>query len=293
MRKHNLYHTLIFCLIASIIISCGSENQPSSELQESEKTSENKDNHSIEVEIVEKDFEFMPPSPIQIASILKKANMNYEEGLTNKVSNSKQYSTKFKQTINFGVYACDLAYCVTNDKFAEASEYLKVSKEMASKIGLESIFLSDNLVERFEKNVGNQDSVMSILFDIQIMTDDYIQDNELTDLSVIYFTGAWVEGMNIGTHTILGNNDHKISVLLSEQMTIARSLIRGLIGVENQTDDLIDLTDHIEEVVDAYHNLWSVKQEGENIEYLDVELKHEEAISISEMILELREEITM
>ena len=293
MRKHNLYHTLIFCLVASIIISCESENQPNGEVQDIENTSENKDNHSIEVEIVEKDFEFMPPSPIQIASILKKANMNYEEGLTNKVSNSKLYSTKFKQTINFGVYACDLAYCVTNDKFAEASEYLKVSKEMASKIGLESIFLSDNLVERFEKNVGNQDSVMSILFDIQIMTDDYIQDNELTDLSVIYFTGAWVEGMNIGTHTILGNNDHKISVLLSEQMTIARSLIRGLRAVENQTDDLIDLTDHIEEVVDAYHNLWSVKQEGENIEYLDVELKHEEAISISEMILELREEITM
>ena len=293
MRKHNLYYTFVFCLLATIFISCESENQPNSEVQDSENTSKNKDKHSIEVEIVEKDFEFMPPSPIQIASILKKANMNYEEGLTNKVSNSKLYSTKFKQTINFGVYACDLAYCVTNDKFAEASKYLKVSKEMASKIGMESIFLSDNLVERFEKNVGNQDSVMSILFDIQIMTDDYIQDNELTDLSVIYFTGAWVEGMNIGTHTILGNNDHKISVLLSEQMTIARSLIRGLRAVKNQTDDLIDLTDHIEEVVDAYHNLWSVKKEGENIEYLDVELKHEEAISISEMILELREEITM
>ena len=132
-----------------------------------------------------------------------------------------------------------------------------------------------------------------------IMTRNYVYKEKtyrkykLTDLSVIYFTGAWVEGMNIGTHTILGNNDHKISVLLSEQMTIARSLIRGLRAVENQTDDLIDLTDHIEEVVDAYHNLWSVKQEGENIEYLDVELKHEEAVSISEMILELREEITM
>lgn len=293
MRKHNFYNTLIICLVSTFIISCQSENQTNEQVQDSENISEKQKNHSIEVEIVEQDFEFMPPSPIQIASILKKANMNYEEGLTNKVSNSKLYSTKFKQTINFGVYACDLAYCVTNDKFAEASKYLKVSKEMASKIGLESIFLSDNLVERFEKNVGNQDSIMSILFDIQIMTDDYIQDNDLIDLSVIYFTGAWVEGMNIGTHTILGNNDHKISVLLSEQMTIARSLIKGLRAVENQTDDLIDLTDHIEEVVDAYHNLWSVKQEGENIEYLDVELKHEEAVSISEMILELREEITM
>jgi hypothetical protein len=291
MRKHNLYQSLIFCLIASIIISCETENQSNVEAPNSENTSENKE--SIEIEIIEQDFEFMPPSPIQIASILKKANMNYEEGLTNKVSNSKLYSTKFKQTINFGVYACDLAYCVTNDKFAEASKYLKVSKAMASKIGMESIFLSDNLVERFEKNVGNQDSVMSILFDIQIITDDYIQDNDLIDLSVVYFTGAWVEGMNIGTHTILGNNDHKISILLSEQMTIARSLIKGLRAVENQTDDLIDLTDHIEEVVDAYHNLWSVKKEGENIDYLDVELKHEEAISISEMILELREEITM
>jgi hypothetical protein len=291
MRKHNLYQSLIFCLIASIIISCETENQSNVEAPNSEDTSENKE--SIEIEIIEQDFEFMPPSPIQIASILKKANMNYEEGLTNKVSNSKLYSTKFKQTINFGVYACDLAYCVTNDKFAEASKYLKVSKEMASKIGMESIFLSDNLVGRFEKNVGNQDSVMSILFDIQIITDDYIQDNDLIDLSVVYFTGAWVEGMNIGTHTILGNNDHKISILLSEQMTIARSLIKGLRAVENQTDDLIDLTDHIEEVVDAYHNLWSVKKEGENIDYLDVELKHEEAISISEMILELREEITM
>lgn len=293
MRKHNLYYTLIFSLLTIINISCESGNKLKSDVKDNDDFSENENKHTIEIDIVEQDFEFMPPSPIQIASILKKANMNYEEGLTNEISNSKLYSTKFKQTINFGVYACDLAYCVTNNKFAEASKYLKVSKELASKIGLESIFASGNLIERFEKNVGNQDSVMSILFDIQIITDDYIQDNDLIDLSVIYFTGAWVEGMNIGTHTILGNNDHKISVLLSEQMTIARSLIKGLRAVKNQTDDLIDLTDHIEEVVDAYHNLWSVKKEGENIQYLDVELKHEEAISISEMILELREEITM
>jgi hypothetical protein len=99
--------------------------------------------------------------------------------------------------------------------------------------------------------------------------------------------------MNIGTHTILGNDDHKISILLSEQMTIARSIIKGLRAVQNQTDDLTDLTDHIEEVVEAYNNLWSVKQEGENIDYLDVELKHDEVVSISEKVLELREEITM
>ena len=36
-----------------------------------------------------------------------------------------------------------------------------------------------------------------------------------------------------------------------------------------------------------------LKRKGENIDYLDIELKHDEVVSISEMILELREEITM
>ena len=291
MRKLDIYSLLFLCLFATCNISC--EPEKSETKNDVQDDSSNDLNHSIEIDTIDDDYVFMPPSPIQIASILNKANMKYEEGLANNISNAKLYSTKFKQSINFGVYACDLAYCVTNDKYEEASKYLKVSKDLAAKIGMESIFLSDNLVARFEANVGNQDSIMSILFHVQMLTDDYIYDNDLTDLSVIYFTGAWVEGMNIGTHTMLGNDDHKISVLLSEQMTIARSIIRGLRAVKSQTEDLVDLTDHIEEVVNAYNNLWSVKQQGENIEYLDVELKHEEVISISEMILELREEITL
>ncbi|MDG1797809.1 MAG: hypothetical protein P8H35_04515 [Flavobacteriales bacterium] len=291
MKKISLHFIFTILISSTLITSCNSEN--SVKTTDKEVANDDEVTHSIEIDIVDHDFEFMPPSPIQIASILKKANMSYEEGLTNKISNADSYSTKFKQTINFGVYACDLAYCVTNDKYEEAGRYLKVAKKMSAKIGLESIFQSDHLVERFEKNIGNQDSIMDILFHVQMMTDDYIHDNDLRDLSVIYFTGAWVEGMNIGTHTILGNDDHKISVLLSEQMTIAKSIIKGLRAVQNQTDDLVDLTDHIDEVVEAYNNLWSVKQEGENIEYLDVELKHEEVVSISEMILELREEITL
>ena len=293
MKKISLHLLNLICVFAVLNSSCSSENTKETDLETIQNNNDEDVTHSIEIDTIDHDFEFMPPSPIQIASILKKANMTYEEGLTNEISNADIYSTKFKQTINFGVYACDLAYCVTNDKYEEAGKYLKVAKKMSAKIGLESIFQSDHLVERFEKNIGNQDSIMDILFHVQMMTDDYIHDNDLRDLSVIYFTGAWVEGMNIGTHTILGNDDHKISVLLSEQMTIARSIINGLRVVKNQTDDLTDLTDHIEEVVEAYNNLWSVKQEGENIEYLDVELKHEEVVSISEMILELREEIIM
>tara|TARA_B100001287_G_scaffold67269_1_gene55055 strand:- start:2303 stop:3193 length:891 start_codon:yes stop_codon:yes gene_type:complete len=296
MKNHKLLLGIITGIFTYIITSCNETNQnieyqKANEIEVSTNSSQKK--HSIEIDTAESDYEFLTPSPIQIASILKKVNMPYEDGLTNSVDNVDKYPTKIKQTLNFGVYSCDLAYCVTNDKYEQAAEFLKANKKLSSKIGLETIFRSENLIDRFESNIGNQDSIMEILFHVQMMTDDYINDNNLRDISVIYFTGAWIEGMNIATHTILGNNDHKISILLSEQMTIARSIIKGLRNLKEQNDEIIDITDHIEEVVDAYHNLWSVKKEGENIDYLDVELKHEEVVEISEMILELREEITI
>ena len=293
MKKQSIKKTLILSFTALLITQCGGNEDVTSNTNESTVNTSQGVSSSIEIDTTDYDYEFVPPSPIQIASILRKANMPYEDGLTNPTENADKYASQYKQSLNFGVYACDLAYCVTNNKSTEAAAYLKTVKDMSSKVGLSAVFDNESLIKRFENNIGNQDSVMSLLFDIQMLTDDYIQDNELRDLSVIYFTGAWVEGMNIGTHTIVGNTDHKISVLLSEQMTIAESIIRGLRAVENPSNDLVDLTDHIEEVVDAYHNLWSVKKEGENIEYLDVELTHDEVIAISDMILELREEITM
>ena len=294
MKKQSIKKALILSFTTLLMTQCGGGNEDVINKTIEETVNTNQEvSPRIEIDTTDYDYEFVPPSPIQIASILRKANMPYEDGLTNPTENADNYASQYKQSLNFGVYACDLAYCVTNNKSTEAAEYLKTVKKMSAKVGLSAVFDNESLIKRFENNIGNQDSVMSLLFDIQMLTDDYIQDNELRDLSVIYFTGAWVEGMNIGTHTIVGNTDHKISVLLSEQMTIAESIIRGLRAVENPSNDLVDLTDHIEEVVDAYHNLWSVKKEGENIEYLDVELTHDEVVSISDMILELREEITM
>ena len=215
------------------------------------------------------------------------------DGITNEISNNNNYTTVFHQSINFGVYASDIAYCVTNEKYDEAGNYMKVIKDLSNKIGLETIFQSSNLIQRFEDNIGNQDSIMDLLIYIQTNTDDYIQDNELNDLNVIYFTGAWIEGMFLGTQTIVGDVDKKISLLLSEQMSIANALIKGLEHIEDKNDDITDLTDHIKDVVEEYNNLWSNKQAGENIEYLDIELKHEEVELISSMIVDLRNEIIL
>jgi len=292
--KNNFKITSIFILALSlIIVQCSSESLADDTKKSSENLSESEKSHSIEIDTTENDYSFVAPSPIQIASILQKAEMKYMDGITNEISNNDNYTTVFHQSINFGVYASDIAYCVTNEKYDEAGNYMKVIKDLSNKIGLETIFQSSNLIQRFEDNIGDQDSIMDLLIYIQTNTDDYIQDNELNDLNVIYFTGAWIEGMFLGTQTIVGDVDKKISLLLSEQMTIANALIKGLEHIEDKNDDITDLTDHIKDVVEEYNNLWSNKQAGENIEYLDIELKHEEVELISSMIVDLRNEIIL
>jgi len=294
--KNNFKIASIFTIaISFIFIQCSSDKSSFENEVIEEQATESESTHSIEIDIDtnDSDYAFIAPSPIQIASILQKAEMKYVDGVTNSIENLDNYTTIFHQSINFGVYASDIAYCVTNNKYDDAGEYMKVIKDLSNKIGLETIFQSSNLIQRFEDNIGDQDSIMDLLIYIQTNTDDYIQDNGLNDLNVIYFTGAWIEGMYLGTQTIVGDSDKKISILLSEQMTIANSLIQGLEHVQDQNDDISDLTDHIKEVVEEYNNLWSNKQAGENVEYLDVELKHKEVELISSMIVELRNEIIL
>ena len=187
MKIQSFKKALILSFTTVLIIQCGGNKDVVENTNEVMPNNSQEVSSSIEIDTTIYDYEFIPPSPIQIASILKKANMPYEDGLTNPSDNADKYASQYKQSLNFGVYACDLAYCVTNNKSTEAAEYLKTVKKMSAKVGLSAVFDNESLIKRFENNIGNQDSVMSLLFDIQMLTDDYIQDNELRDQCYLFY----------------------------------------------------------------------------------------------------------
>ena len=240
---------------------------------------------------VSADYEFIPPSTLQVASIFKKAGLRYDLKLTNPTNRIDEYSTILSQSLAFGVYSSDLAYSVIHEKYDEASSLLKTLRTLGSKIGLETIFNSSGLIERFEANVTNQDSIIDILILLQENTDDYIEDNGKEDLSVIYYTGAWIEGIYMGANTVMKDQEKRVGVLISEQMTLAEILVKGLKHVEDQNDDIADLIDDIQDLVDTYYNLESVTALGEEADYIDIVLTTDETTLMSGKIVELRESI--
>jgi len=217
--------------------------------------------------------------------------MDYLPNVANPAEDVDEYTDKFSQSICFGVYSCDLAYCVLNNKYDEASAYLKSIKSLGSKIGLETVFNSEDIITRFESNIGNKDSIVDILIYVQENTDAYIDDNGMSDLSVIYFLGAWIEGMYLGVKTLDNTNNKNIGVLLSEQMGILELLLAGLEHINEKTDDIEDLNSSVQELLEAYNNLESIKSAAEFKDNLDIDLNAQEIELISGKIVDIRQSL--
>jgi len=282
--------TLFIIIISSIILASGCGEPAEKKEVHFHEISQDEIEEAIYNEVSE-DYEFIPPSTLQVASIFKKAGLSYDLKLTNPRNRVDKYSTKLSQALAFGIYSSDLAYSVVHEKYDEASEFLKTLRTLGSKIGLESIFNTSGLIERFETNVAIQDSIIDILILLQENTDDYIEENGKEDLSVIYYTGAWIEGMYMGANTVMLDQEKRVGVLISEQMTLAEILIKGLQHIKDQSDEIADLVDAIQALVDTYDNLESVTTLGEEADYIDIVLTKDETTLMSGKIVELRESI--
>ena len=282
--------TLFIIIISSIILASGCGEPAEKKEVHFHEISQDEIEEAIYNEVSE-DYEFIPPSALQVASIFKKAGLSYDLKLTNPRNRVDKYSTKLSQALAFGIYSSDLAYSVVHEKYDEASEFLKTLRTLGSKIGLESIFNTSGLIERFETNVAKQDSIIDILILLQENTDDYIEENGKEDLSVIYYTGAWIEGMYMGANTVMLDQEKRVGVLISEQMTLAEILIKGLQHIKDQSDEIADLVDAIQALVDTYDNLESVTTLGEEADYIDIVLTKDETTLMSGKIVELRESI--
>ncbi len=160
MKNKNIYLSLVVAVIfSSAFFSCA--EAPNQEEKETDTIVE----EVVETETMDEDedYSFMLPSPIQVAAMFSQAGLEFENELVNPASNIDKYNTKTSKFLNFGVYSADLAYSVLNDQQQLSIDYLNSVKTLSESIGMPSVFGGSGLLERFEKNVGNQDTILRIL----------------------------------------------------------------------------------------------------------------------------------
>ncbi len=238
------------------LASCGESapKQPDASQKPNETVMRAAPEEELDSEVI-----FVLPSTVQVGQIFQEAGLPYVDGITLSTDAVGQFNTKASKLLAYGIYSTDLSYCVLNDQNELVLRQMKSLKSLADDLGLTEIFAGDQLFERFEKAIGDQDAILELMIEIQERTDSYIDDYDLGEEGVVIFAGAWVEGMYIGVKGADPSEQSAISSRLMEQMTILENLLVALKEVSVRSNQLSGLYDDLQGLHKTYSNFEEVK----------------------------------
>ncbi len=255
-------YLVLLLLVAGACSSDESSDKSNMELAEEIKKEAIEEAGGMDEEEEEK-FNFVMPSAMQITSIFYRSDKQFSSEVVNDISNAKNYITKEKRLFNLGIYTSDLTYSVLNNQSQLSIDYLRAIKQLSEEVGMAAIFNSGPLFERFEKYIGDKDSIINIMADLQESTDLYIKRSDQEHLAMVIFAGAWVEGMHIGMANA-GDLEQGSDIVprIVEQMTLLSNLITGLELQPSLTDELRN----------SIEDIRSLRTYFENIDGVDLEM---------------------
>lgn len=251
-RRPALLKNIIFIATGILLVACNDDTT-----KEETDTDTVVADSSLLVETPE--ISYSLPSPLKIASIFKKSGMKYKDGVTSPLKDPEKYTTNLSKALNLGVYSADLSYAILNKQNQVAVEYMKLSRQIGDNLGMGVIYEKNNLLKRFENNIGKDDSLAQIISELQMTTDMYLDENNQKQITCIVFAGAWIESLYIATKVHGADNEKAFNDRFSEQMRILGSIIDALKVEEKKDPNISKLIAELQEIKNSYDDLLAAK----------------------------------
>ncbi|HSH68263.1 MAG TPA: hypothetical protein VLB84_21220 [Bacteroidia bacterium] len=195
---------------------------------------------------------FSIPSPIQTAFLIKSSGANYTKEILNSPSKSSQYTTNFSKALNLGIYGADLGYVTMYDQTQDAIGLMNAAKKIAGELNITGAFDNATL-ERFQKNLGNKDSMLVLTSVAYRTVDSYLKNNDRNDISGLVLAGGWIESLYFATNVYKVKKDEFIKVRIAEQKSSLQSLIKLLTQFYSQPEytEFVDALNDLSTVFDG------------------------------------------
>jgi len=283
--------TIPFLVVAFFSCSQGVDEKKNNESSE-EITVDSSQTNTVNTVDDDNEVTYSLPSALQIAHVLKKSGASFIPALLNSKDNVAKYNiSNYKRAINFGIYSSDLSYCLFNKKYQQSKEYIKACKEMGSYLGLNQAFESDNVIQRFDKNIANEDSVVKIVSNIQLKTDLMFAQNKQKHIIVIAFAGAWTESTYIAIQVYNKEKNKKVLASLMQQLLLSETIIKSLKNCVDKEKELKLLSSTIEKINIDFNAIASVKaalEKDEEFDFNAMTISESELASIDKSVTDLR-----
>jgi len=238
--------TIALAVMSVIAVSCGGDEPVEEPTEDPVEENNTKENQLMEID----GKVFSIPSPIQTAVLIKNAGTNYNKDILNEPSKVTNYSTSYKKAINLGIYGADLGYVTMYDQTQDAISYLTAVKAIGDDLGVSSAFDME-LVERFEKNIGNKDSLLALVSDAYKASDSYLKNNQQNDIGGLILAGGWIESLYFATNAAEMTSNEDIIRRIGEQKTTLDNLIKLLTPYYSKPE-ITSLVDKLMELNEIY-----------------------------------------
>lgn len=277
-----------------MVYSCQNEIEKEESVQVSDE--------QVEPQQKNENIFFALPSPLQLAKILQRAGASFDKSLLNKTENVSKYTTTASKAFNLGVFGADLSYAAIFDQSQEIINYLNASKKLADELGASAVYSAD-MIKRIEANSGKRDSILPLLGEILMNSNEAFKENEQQNIAAMVAAGGFIEGLYIGTKVIEKAKDKSpIQQRIAELKGSLDNLI-NILEQQNSNEEIASVINDLKAIQSIYNE--SAKSEINTEVSIDTlnktaviggaetyKLSDEQFKKISELALSLRTKIT-
>jgi hypothetical protein len=245
MNSRNYYQLsskILLAIVISILVACGSDKKKDADAAKEfdaaqEQLKEN----------VDKAIRDIPP-PAEVPYIIQSTGADYNPNIINDHKRYESYTISAKKAaFNLGIYATDIGYLSSYGKTQEALNYMDVCLKLTETVGAQDA-IDFAVLERFEKNLSNPDSLANIIDAVIDNSDSYLQANDRNNIAALMIGGTFIEALYISTQII----DTYPRDLLPDDMRlqVLSPLVLMLVKQKESLKDVIDLLESVDDKED-------------------------------------------
>ncbi len=264
MKNYSVYITTLALFSGSMLFtSCGDDTKTDN-AGDSQTTIDHIDTKIVEdtktppdiirVKIGGKFFTI--PSPVQTAFLVKEEGSDFNSELLNDVNNVDKYTTSFQKALNMGVYGADLGYITIYENTDLSLKYLKSVRKIAGQLDLSGAF-NEDIAKRFNNSMGIQDSMLVLVNEAYKNADDYLKNNDKSNIAALVVIGGWVEAVYFASQSALETKNEKLIERVAEQKQALKNMVAMLKSLDgfSEQEDYEDLTIDLEDLLKEFETI--------------------------------------
>lgn len=266
-------------LIITVLLACGTgpENENvKSEMQGMDSLNSEK---SIAAYMEGKSLvytKYKLPLSVSLFELIRDSKPEFEPEILNSRDNLDRFTRDVDKAINLGFYSADLAYCSILENNEAAVDYFRTTKKLAEELNI-AIGYSEAMVDRFQMNMDNHDSLYHLSNTIYWRTCNYLEENEDVNILPFIIVGSWLESVYLTIYSFENAaENNKVIEQVAAQKQAVDNLIEYLyqtmldMKVFNVNADIQRMSNHLKDLKVSYDKL---EDEGMTSLLFD-EIKH-------------------